>query len=260
MSDSLLQLVAKSDVGRVRRRNEDAVAVDEARGIAVLADGMGGLADGHLASREAVDVVFAALRDERRPSGGDALTEALEEANRRVLALAQRRGSGPMGTTLVVLRVAADGSAALAHVGDSRAYLWRRGTLSPLTRDHSLVQEMCDQGLMSAEAARHAPERNVLTQALGIEAPLEFAVTALRAEPGDLVLLCSDGLWDMLDDARIAALLAACGPGRRGLTDAADALIAAANAAGGHDNVSVVLARRPAAADPVATGVPDTDA
>lgn len=234
------RLVARTHRGRVRRRNEDAVAVDDARGFGVLADGMGGLRAGDVASRETVEAVMAHLRGLPGPPRRQHLVDALLAANRRVRKLATQ---GIMGTTALGLWIGPGGQGCLAHVGDSRAYRWRGGVLEPMTRDHSLVQELVDQGLMSPENARSASERNVITRAVGLEDELEVDALDFDLASGDVLLLCSDGLWDMLDDARIGAMLAACGEGVEGLAQCAGALIDAANAAGGHDNISVLLAR-----------------
>ena len=240
-----MELVARSHRGRVRLRNEDSVAVDETHGWGMVADGMGGLHDGHVASREAVAATFAHLRIAATGPEPDPepLAEALVVANARLRRLAAGR---LMGTTGLVLWLDGAGRCALAHAGDSRAYGWQRGRLSCLTRDHSLVQELVDQGVLSPGAARTAPHRNVITRALGIEVDLLPDRTTLALEPGDLVMLCSDGLWDMLEDSEIALLLGACNGGPGSLERCADGLVQAALDAGGYDNVSVVLARAPA--------------
>ncbi|MEQ8859372.1 MAG: protein phosphatase 2C domain-containing protein [Pseudomonadales bacterium] len=241
-------LVARSDRGRVRARNEDSVAVDEALGLAALADGMGGLLDGHEASRAAVEAALEHLRAfdraGRTAAGAESLViAAVQAANRQVLAFAGDR-AGSMGTTLEVLRLSPDGACQAAHVGDSRTYRLRGGALERLTRDHSMVQDMVERGLLRPEQARAALNRNVITRAVGLADAVEADGVAFDLAPGELVLLCSDGLWDMLDEPQIERLLGGCGPGRAGLDDCADRLVAAANAAGGADNISVVLARR----------------
>lgn len=234
-----MPLAALTDRGRLRQRNEDAVAVDGARGLAALADGMGGLPDGDLASREAVAAALDWLKT-RDDGGHDSLAEAVQAANARVRALAGERGI-VMGTTLEVLALDGEGACRLAHVGDSRAYLWRDGRLSRLTRDDSLVQDLVDRGAMSADEAARSSQRNVITRAVGLEAQLEPALMRVTLAGQDLLLLCSDGLWDMLGDDGIAACLNA---GAGDLRRCADGLVAAANAAGGADNIAVVLARR----------------
>ncbi len=240
-----VDIVARTDTGRARRRNEDCVGVDLARGAAVLADGMGGLADGHLASREAVRGILRFL-EEVQPARPDrpVLEAALAAANRRVRELAAERRDGAMGTTAVVMLLAGDGRCALAWVGDSRAYRYAGGKLEPLSRDHSLVQELVERGELSPEQARHANLRNVITRALGIEPDVQPDGLELLLAPGEMLLLCSDGLWDMLEDDEMARVLERHLRTDRDLTACADALIAGANEAGGLDNVSVVLAMR----------------
>lgn len=241
-----VQIVGRTDPGRVRRRNEDHVAVDTDLGAGIVADGMGGLRDGHVASREAVAAVMARLRQSAAAAPGDMaaqrLLAALAAANEQVRRVAGS-GSGPMGTTAVAALLGPDGRGAVAHVGDSRAYHLRGHTLTPLMRDHSLVQELQDDGLLDAAQARRSAQRNIITRAIGLEAELRADSVTLHLAPGDLLLLCSDGLWDMLEDSRIEALLSQCAAGPDGLNVCADALIEAANAAGGMDNIAVVLAR-----------------
>ena len=236
-----MDIVGRTDRGRLRERNEDSVGVDEALGVAVVADGMGGLQDGHVASREAVAAVLAHLGATPRPLGAAALEAALAAADARVRACA-RAAASVMGTTAVVLAMQ-DGCCRIAHVGDSRAYWYHRGVLAQVTRDHSMVQELVDRGLLSPQAARHSPSRNVITRAIGLDAPCQPDCVELAPAADDLLLLCSDGLWDMLEDGRIADLLTGCGAGREALCRCMDALVDAANEAGGADNVTVVLAR-----------------
>lgn len=241
-----VQLVARSDRGRVRERNEDSVAVDPHRGIAALADGMGGLRDGHVASREAVAAAIdhlSGLVDDGplAVSPGSAVAAAVAAANRRVRSLAA--GDGVMGTTLEVLLVTPSGHCTLAHVGDSRAYCLRRGRLELLTRDHSLVQDLVDDGQLRPEQARRALNRNIITRAVGLADTVDPDGVVVDLDAGDVLLLCSDGLWDMLADDDLRRLLDDCRPEPAGLDACADRLVAAANAAGGADNVSLILAR-----------------
>lgn len=240
-----MEFVARSDTGLLRRRNEDFVAVDGALGLALLADGMGGLPDGHVASRVAADSALVHLRRGPPPApdgfSSRALEAAVQVANEQVR---RRAGAAGMGTTLLLASIGAS-AARLAHVGDSRAYLLtNRGGLRQLTRDHSLVQDLVDDGLLDRSQARHAANRNVITRALGLAPMVEPDIEQFTVAAGDLLLLCSDGLWEMLEDDAIVALLKACEPGQDGLAACADALVQAANDAGGHDNVSVVLVRK----------------
>lgn len=242
MSDpGTIHIVGATDPGRRRERNEDHLAVDEALGIAVVADGMGGLSDGHVASREAVAGAMSLLQGAGRPFSTATLEAALTAAHERVRARARVSGT-VMGTTAVLVSLDR-GRCGIAHVGDSRAYRFRGGELSQLTRDHSMVQEMVDRGVLTREAARVSPDRSVVTRAIGLEQAFEVDSTEFDLKAGELLLLCSDGLSDMLEDERLAALLSRCGAGRGGLERCALALVDAANEAGGWDNVTVVLAR-----------------
>lgn len=249
---SAVQIIGRTHPGRVRRRNEDHVAVDVALGAAVLADGMGGLRDGHIASREAVAAALEYLRtslgDSAEATGTpehapDRAAAALLAANKRVREFAGSTGA-VMGTTGVAMLLLADGTCGIAHVGDSRAYHLGADRLTAVTRDHSLVRELMDRGLLDAESARRSAQRNVVTRAIGMDPELLVDRTTLTLALDDILVLCSDGLWEMLHDAQIEALLRRCEAGLEGLTACADALIDAANRAGGTDNITVVLARR----------------
>jgi len=224
-----------TDTGRRRLRNEDAFVCDPP--LFAVADGMGGAQAGELASRLA-----AAAFEERIGSiaGEDGLVDAVREANTRIFqrALSDRSAAGMGTTTTLALLDEQGGTLKLAHVGDSRAYRIRAGTLEQLTADHSLVGELIRSGRLTAEEAASHPHRSVITRALGTEADVEVDTRTMPVEPGDLYLLCSDGLPTMLRDEAILATIDRAGgdPG-----DAADALVAATNAAGGEDNVTVVL-------------------
>ncbi len=239
-----------SDTGRLRRNNEDALRVDAAAGLAVLADGMGGYNAGEVASQLAVDEIHRQLRPWLIGPGRSARPEAfairlraaVAEAHQAILAAAQRQPAwSGMGTTVVIAALQG-GGVHLAHVGDSRAYRWGAGGLQQLSRDHSLLQDQLDAGLIRPEDAREALHRNLVTRALGVEAGVEADLAWHPLAAGDGLMLCSDGLSDMLDDAQLARLLARPGP----LDETAAALVAAANAAGGRDNISLVLIRAPA--------------
>ena len=236
-----MQAAGHTDAGRVREDNQDCFALREELGLAVLADGMGGARAGGVASELAVDAALDHLVGVRRRGAIEAqhLHAAVRVANTRVLGMANAvsayRG---MGTTLVVT-VVEGAKGYVAHVGDSRAYRYRSGSLTQLTTDHSVVQEWVDAGVISVQEARHAPNRNVITRAIGAKGTLHADVSELELAGGDLLLLCSDGLTGMLTDAEIAAALA----GEDDLAQAASTLVAAANAAGGTDNVTAVLIR-----------------
>ena len=235
MSGPFASVAHGSDVGHRREHNEDAVRVDAGAGLLVVADGMGGHAAGEVASRIAVEAVEAAVAHEGRP-----LAEAVYAAHGAVVrAAAEGHGASGMGTTCVACRLQA-GELEVAWVGDSRAYLFRSGSLRPLSRDHSYVQGLVDAGLVDAAEAAWHPERHVLARCIGSGglAREEVDTRALAVEHGDRVLLCSDGLTGELDDDGIAALLARYDDDH----DAVGALIEAALAAGGHDNVTIVVA------------------
>lgn len=234
MSGAFASVAHASDVGHRRAHNEDAVCVDEDTGLLVVADGMGGHAAGEVASRMAVDAVVAAARDR------ESLAEAVHAAHGAVVQAATDGDGAPgMGTTCVACRLR-EGALETAWVGDSRAYLFRDGDLQPLTRDHSYVQTLVDAGVLDAASAAHHPERHVLARCIGGGglARDEVDTDTVEVGAGDRVLLCSDGLTGELDDDTIASLLARCAGDRA----AVDALVEAALAAGGHDNVSVVVA------------------
>ena len=238
-----------TDVGRRREKNEDAFVVDPALGLYAVADGMGGHAAGEIASTLAVTTLEESVRGGGwRPdsaSEGDAaraLEAAILDANRRICDSIQRHDEHRgMGTTLVAL-LALPGKAVLAHVGDSRAYLVRRGSLSRLTSDHSWVNEQVKLGLLTDDDAQRHPMRNIVTRALGSRPDVAMDLVVESLVPGDVFVLCSDGLNTMLSDAEIRALVEK----HRGQPDAAcRALVSAANARGGEDNVTVVVIEVP---------------
>lgn len=244
-----LQFCALTDRGQVRAQNEDAVSVLPDIGVALLADGMGGYRAGEVASRIAVNVCTSllqqGLRDFEWSSGDRAgrlsrlLRDTVIQANTAIHQASQREPDyAGMGTTLVATLAHHD-RLLVAHVGDSRAYRLREGLLEQITRDHSQVQDQIDAGLITPQEARHAPNRNLVTRAMGIDTALDVELNQFTTRAGDLYLLCSDGLSDMLDDAQIAALLNTIAP----IEQLAADLIAGANRAGGLDNVSVILCR-----------------
>ncbi|HRP95374.1 MAG TPA: Stp1/IreP family PP2C-type Ser/Thr phosphatase [Rhodocyclaceae bacterium] len=240
---STVAFAARSDVGRVRTRNEDVVDVDARRGWALLADGMGGHHGGDVAARLAVDTLADRLASGYRPGWrADAivalLAEAVQAANDEIRRAAARDAAlASMGTTLVAA-VWAGAQVVCAHVGDSRLYRQHAGRFARLTRDHSVVQDQLDAGLIDDEQARHSPFRGMLTRGIGVDVVVTPEIARHDARPGDRFLLCSDGLTDMLRDDEIAALLAAPGS-----PDAiAASLVDAANRGGGRDNISVVVA------------------
>ncbi|MCX8521304.1 MAG: Stp1/IreP family PP2C-type Ser/Thr phosphatase [Rhodoferax sp.] len=241
---------ARTDTGRIRSNNEDAVAMDAALGLALLADGMGGCKAGEIASNMATSHIQAALGAYLRQSldqnpcllSNHSLRQVLEtsvaSANTTILQAARANADyAGMGTTLVVA-VFCHGRLLLGHIGDSRCYRYRAGKLLPITHDHSMVQAQLDAGWVTPAQARLSQDRNMLTRALGVEDTVQLEVNEFPLQAGDLYLLCSDGLTDMLLDATIAKLLAS----HSALEQKAQSLIHAANAQGGRDNISVLLA------------------
>jgi PPM family protein phosphatase len=226
--------IGVSHAGRRRRHNEDAYVVQPP--LFAVADGMGGAKAGEVAS----GLAAAAVQDDANDvaSGEARVSGLVEEANRRVFRRANedREVSG-MGTTMTVALVEED-RVAFGHVGDSRAYLIRDGRLEQLTDDHSLVAELVRSGKLTPEEAETHPQRSVITRALGTEADVDVDTFSIHAAPGDVFLLCSDGLTTMVDDGTI---LDAVERHRPDLQAAAKALIAAANRGGGEDNITVVF-------------------
>jgi PPM family protein phosphatase len=225
-----------SRTGHVRRNNEDSYLI---RGdLFMIADGMGGAAAGEVASAMCAEA-FAEI-DLIRQRGDEALRQAIQTANQRIH---ERAASDPeaagMGTTVTAALVEQEGRIAFANVGDSRAYLLRDGALQRLTEDHSVVAELVASGQISEQEAGTHPQRNVVTRVLGAEATVQVDTFWLQAQDGDLVLLCSDGLTDMVAEDDFAAILAGSGD----CDSIAQALVRAALAGGGEDNVTVVLFR-----------------
>jgi PPM family protein phosphatase len=238
-----LSSFARTDVGLLRSGNEDSHL--RGRTVFAVADGLGGHRGGEVASAMAVEPL--ADLDGREFAGADQAAEALEGAIRSAnQAILRQSRADPelwgMGTTVTAAAVAAGGGVLqLAHVGDSRAYLLRTGApLRQLTTDHTLVAEAVERGLLTRQQAAVHPQRGVVTRAVGLDPDVQVDLPEpLELAPGDQVLLCSDGLTEVVDDDQIAGVLAGEADG----SDACGALIAAANRAGGPDNVTVVLLR-----------------
>jgi PPM family protein phosphatase len=219
-----------SHPGRRRRQNEDAFVV--APPLFAVADGMGGAKAGEIASRLAA----AAVREEDRERVD--VAELIQEANRRVFERARDDASASgMGTTMTVALVEGD-HVTIGHVGDSRAYRLRNGGLEQLTEDHSLVAELVRSGKLSPEDADSHPQRSVITRALGTDADVDVDIFSVEVAPGDVFMLCSDGLTTMVGDDRIVDVVARH---RHDLERAAKELIADANRSGGEDNVTIVF-------------------
>jgi len=240
-AEGKLTAAGRTDIGRKRPHNEDSIEVITELGLMVLADGMGGYSAGEVASQIAVETVVQAVRNASALERGDRLLqEAIGKANRAILDKArenpEREG---MGTTIVVC-LFRKGRVTIAHVGDSRLYRLRRSKLQRLTTDHSLNQELLERGYYTRVEARQANNRHVITRALGIN---DYVEATIREEPvaeGDLFLLCSDGLTDMMDDHSIRY---AMDKKDQDLDAMAVNLVRRANELGGRDNISVILTR-----------------
>jgi protein phosphatase len=243
-----LEFHCASDTGRARSNNEDSAVVDEATALVVLADGMGGYNAGEVASGMCTAFIKTELGRwlaEASESATDtdvrrAMDICVDNANR---AIFNASNSNPqyagMGTTLVV-GVFRENRLLLGHVGDSRCYRLRGGRLVQITHDHSLLQEQIDSGLITAEQAKNAQHKNLVTKALGIDPSVEPEIHEYPAQAGDIYLLCSDGLCDMVDDEDIGMAVQTFG---NNLKMAASHLVQMANDNGGRDNVSVILVR-----------------
>ncbi|MBK6637692.1 MAG: Stp1/IreP family PP2C-type Ser/Thr phosphatase [Rhodocyclaceae bacterium] len=249
---SALEVTAQTNPGVVRSHNEDSVATREAVGLVVLADGMGGYNAGEVASGMATTLLASELErafSERSPSqvgaGGTAFahTALAQEIARANGAIYQAARSQPqyagMGTTLVTA-VFHNNSLTVGHLGDSRLYRLRNGEFETITRDHSLLQEQIDAGLINKEQARLSQNKNLVTKALGVDPEVEPSIQTLPVQVGDIYLLCSDGLNDMVEDEEIGMTL---GMLAANLPLCASQLIELANDNGGRDNVSVILVK-----------------
>jgi serine/threonine protein phosphatase PrpC len=233
----IMRFAAQSDVGKIRSKNDDSAYAG--RHLAVVADGMGGHAGGDVASAATVLDMIHLDRGDYEGDAGTTLADEIQTANSLLSELVHINPKlAGMGTTVTALLLA-EGKLHFAHIGDSRAYRLRGGRLEQLSRDHSLLQEQIDAGLLTPEEAVYSMNRNLVTRAVGVEPQVELEVVGHELRSGDTVLLCSDGLSDMLPDAAIAQVMRA----NDSLELTGQALIAAANAAGGRDNISVVLVR-----------------
>ncbi len=243
-----LEIATATHSGMVRSHNEDSIAADASAGLAVLADGMGGYNAGEVASGIAVAMISAetrkalvAIGDGLDISAGEKLVG--EQSMRANNAIFQASQSQPqyagMGTTLVVA-LWHDNHIIVGHVGDSRLYRMRSSKLELVTKDHSLLQEQIDSGLITREQARHSQNKNLVTRAVGIDSEVDPEVHSYPVEPGDIFLICSDGLNDMVTDEDIELTLASL---QANLPLAAQQLVQQANDNGGKDNVSVILVR-----------------
>ncbi|MCM0606383.1 MAG: Stp1/IreP family PP2C-type Ser/Thr phosphatase [Xanthomonadaceae bacterium] len=236
---------AKTDIGRKRSQNQDSMSTHPELGLFVVADGMGGHQGGETASAMSVTVIPEAFKSlkEKNWDNCSAIKKSIEEAN---LAIHQKSTEEPkltgMGTTTVSLLI--DGSTAfVGHVGDSRCYFMREGQLWQLTRDHSLVQEKLKAGIITRSQLRTDKMKNVITRSVGFEPGVEIDVYELQTLPGDLFLLCSDGLSGPLNDEHIFKTLTDSANNNKTIQETADLLISEANRMGGDDNITAVLVK-----------------
>lgn len=253
MTRPFIEAAGLTDVGNVRQFNEDRIAIDTRIGVVALADGMGGHRAGEIASRMAADLVVAGLRGQLSVNGSAArqhspllaADQSIKQANRAIFEAAQadatRHG---MGTTLA-LAVFHGRKVVLGHIGDSRIYRLRESRLELLTRDDSLLRDQVDLGVVTPEEAVHSHNRSLVTRALGTSDEVDAHLREIDVVPGDVLLLCSDGLNDLVGDADIELIVDSL---RANLALAARTLVQAAKDNGGYDNVSVILAK------PVAAG------
>lgn len=250
--NAVLEMVAQSDPGMARPNNEDSVMANVPCGLAVLADGMGGYNAGEVASGMATALLGAELKkafDIRSPDARDAsgkswahvaLENEIAHTNSVIYRAAQSQPQyAGMGTTLVI-SVFHNNKLTVAHIGDSRMYRLRDGAFEQITRDHSLLQEQIDSGLLTREQARYSRNKNLVTRAVGVDAEVLPEIHDYDVLPGDIYLLCSDGLNDMVEDDEIGMAL---GMLSANIEVCATQLIQMANDNGGRDNVSVILVK-----------------
>ncbi|MDX1915183.1 MAG: Stp1/IreP family PP2C-type Ser/Thr phosphatase [Methylophilus sp.] len=247
--ENALHIARLSDTGKLRLRNEDSIASDSSIGLALLADGMGGYNAGDVASQMAALTITAELKtcfknafdsghciDATNASAH--IIDAVNAANKAILQVSHEQAQcAGMGTTLV-LGLFIDNQVIVGHIGDSRAYRFRDQALQQITNDHSLLQEQLDSGLLTPEQAKFATYKNFVTKALGIEAVADLELNTYDTLVGDIYLLCSDGLSDMLEHEEIESILT---ESKGKLEHAANALVQKANLHGGKDNISVIL-------------------
>jgi serine/threonine protein phosphatase PrpC len=244
-----LEVVGRSEVGRVRPSNEDSFGFDLRLGVFVVCDGMGGHAAGEVASKIAVDTVLSYFRDQEplaadaslvdAPLGAQMLSDAVNKANESILEYADGHSTASgMGTTLVAARFV-DDKFTIAHVGDSRIYLLREGALLQLTEDHSLVMEQVRRGILTLDEAKKSSAQHIITRALGTEESTPPDLAEFPAQDGDILLLTTDGVLRHLEDPQIHDILANTQP----LQAACDAVIDAALDAGGEDNATCIMIR-----------------
>lgn len=252
LSDTL-EIVVRTDPGMVRGHNEDAVFANPNQGLAILADGMGGYNAGEVASGMATTLLSTEFETAfnltepyqtdsgtGKPFAHRCIVDKVAASNSAIFSAAESQPQyAGMGTTLV-MALFYDNQVTVAHIGDSRLYRLRGTEFGAITRDHSLLQEQLDSGMISLEEARHSQNKNLVTRALGVDPEVETEIHDYEVLPGDIYLLCSDGLNDMVEDEEIQLTLQMLGAN---LDLAATQLIQMANDNGGRDNISVILVK-----------------
>jgi len=246
----IIETVYCTDTGRIRKHNEDCIAGDEKLGLAILADGMGGYQAGEVASKIAVSTIMSYMKapakynierqtNHRCHSLTVQLEQAVLKANQVIYDTAEKNSAYQgMGTT-VVATLFHQNCVSIAHVGDSRLYRIRKNEFQQITKDHSVLQELIDCGFYTSEQARHSPNRNLVTRALGVANEVNVEIQEQSVLSQDIYLLCSDGLNDMLEDCAIHEII----KHSKDLEHAANLLVSAANSKGGNDNISLILIR-----------------
>lgn len=251
--NNVLEIVRLTDVGQRRDHNEDAIASDDSMGFVVLADGMGGYKAGEVASEIAVLSITAELKEAmlsqclgqadtllNKQAKAQLILDAVKIANEAIYNVSQNQPQcAGMGTTLVV-GLFTNNKLLVGHIGDSRMYRLRNQVITQITEDHSLLQEQIKSGLITAEQAKYSVNKNLVTRALGVDPEVELELKEYAVEVGDIYLLCSDGLSDLVDDDAIQSTLNMLSSD---LSEAAQTLVQMANENGGNDNISVILVR-----------------
>jgi len=251
--NNALEIVRLTDVGKRRDHNEDAIASDDVIGLVVLADGMGGYKAGEVASEIAILSITAELKEAMfslkpgcvdvfldKQAEAQLILDAVKNANDAIYNVSQTQPQcAGMGTTLVV-GLFTNNKLLVGHIGDSRMYRFRNHLLAQITEDHSLLQEQIKSGLITAEQAKFSANKNLVTRAVGIDPEVELELNEHNVEVGDIYLLCSDGLTDLVDDNIIESMLNVVSSN---LDETAQKLVEVANDNGGKDNISVILVR-----------------
>lgn len=235
-----MRVVALSNIGLVRSQNEDSYLVDEASGLLLICDGMGGHNGGEVASKIAVDTIAREYKTNPNPHTGLRLTEALKKANLEIFSQAQNNpalhGMGTTATAAVIAEKAMD----IAHIGDSRLYIMRSGIIRKATRDHTLAEQFLADGLLKPEEMKSNPYNHILTRALGVEETVVIDYYQEDIQDEDIIMLCSDGLSDLVREEEIVEIL---GDESLTLNEAARGLLEKALSYGGSDNITLILSR-----------------